>query len=232
MAVVRIREVDDLRGMLDVQHGAWGKNDLEIVPVHLLRAVADGLRPTGLVLGYYDDDRPVGYLLGLPSSDPRAALMHQVAVVPSHASRGIAYELMTEMGRTYRSLGVERVSWTFDPLETSNASLYIRKIGGIGERYLADHYGPIDSTLYGDLATDRLHVTWYLRGGPAPAGTPMRIIVPDDIGEIKVDDPETAREWRLRTRESFTELMSDGYVVTGFEREAGKCAYVLNKMEK
>jgi len=232
MTVVRIREVDDLRGMIDVQRGAWGKNDLEIVPVHLLRAVADDLHPTGLVLGYYDDGRPVGYLLGLPSSDTKAALMHQVAVVPPHASRGIAYELMTEMGRTYSDLGVERVSWTFDPLETSNASLYIRKIGGIAERYLVDHYGPIDSTLYGDLATDRLHVTWYLKGKADPAGTLERISVPDDIGVIKMEDPEAAREWRQRTRESFTELMSDGYVVTGFEREEGKCAYILNKMEK
>ena len=231
MRVVRLREVDELSGMIEVQRGAWGKNELEIVPVHLLRAVADELHPTGLVLGYYDEDVPVGYLLGLPTGDPKAALMHQVAVVPSHASKGIAHELMSEMGWTYREMGIERVSWTYDPLETANANLYLRKIGGIAERYLVDHYGRIDSTLYGDLATDRFYVTWYLKERPETVGPPERIDVPDDIGTIKAEDPEAAREWRQKTRESFTKLMSDGYVVTGFERVRGECAYVLNKSE-
>ncbi len=217
--------------MLDVQQGAWGKNDLETVPVHLLRAIADELDPVGLVLGYYDGDRPVGYLLGLPGPDWRSALMHQVAVVPSHASKGIAHELMSEMAWTYREMGIERIFWTYDPLEAANANLYIRKIGGIAERYLVDYYGKIDSTLYGDLATDRFYVSWYLTVRPESEGAPERVQIPEDISGIKAEDPKAAKVWRERTRKKFTELMSDGYVVTGFDRSHMGCEYVLTKLK-
>jgi predicted GNAT superfamily acetyltransferase len=61
---------------------------------------------------------------------------------------------------------------------------------------------------------------------PEPSGTMpdaryLRIEVPADIQQVKGDDPEAARRWRLRTRQAFQRCLARGYRVVGFRRGPG-----------
>jgi len=37
----------------------------------------------------------------------------------------------------------DRIFWTYDPLESINANLYIKKLGGVIFHHLIDYYGYI-----------------------------------------------------------------------------------------
>jgi len=61
----------------------------------------------------------------------------------------------------------------------------------------------------------------------------VRIEVPATIQELKDDDPELAREWRMVTRRSFRWYFGKGYSVDGFtyDRDAGRCFYFLSSID-
>ena len=45
--------------------------------------------------------------------------------------------------------------------------------------------------------------------------------MPHDIETLRRADPTEALEWRYRVRDAFGGLLSDGFVVTGFDDERG-----------
>ena len=58
------------------------------------------------------------------------------------------------------TLGIQRITWTFDPLQSKNAHLNFAKLGTVSDRYKPDFYGPETSSLLHRNGTDRLWVTW------------------------------------------------------------------------
>ena len=59
-------------------------------------------------------------------------------------------------------MGITRVYWTFDPLESKNAHLNLNKLGAVAREYVQDMYGQTDSPLHSGIGTDRLVPTWTL----------------------------------------------------------------------
>ena len=59
------------------------------------------------------------------------------------------------------------------------------------------------------------------------------IEIPEDIGKVETDDPETGRQWRAATCDAFSKALDVGYMVEDFIRadRAGKKlgAYVLSR---
>lgn len=64
----------------------------------------------------------------------------------------------------------------------------------------------------------------------------IAIEVPGDIGNIEKNDPAVAHEWRLATRDAFSEAIKAGFIVTEFCRsirgQQGPGAYLLEKIER
>jgi predicted GNAT superfamily acetyltransferase len=58
--------------------------------------------------------------------------------------------------------GLDLMLWTYDPLESLNASLNFNNLGGLADEYILDLYGETTSELHAGMATDRLHLKWYL----------------------------------------------------------------------
>ncbi len=57
--------------------------------------------------------------------------------------------------------GIDRITWTFDPLQSRNAYLNFAKLGVKADRYKVNYYGETSSFLH-SIGTDRLWVTWEL----------------------------------------------------------------------
>jgi predicted GNAT superfamily acetyltransferase len=61
----------------------------------------------------------------------------------------------------------------------------------------------------------------------------IAIEIPGDIDPIESDDPDRAREWRLATRNAFTEAINAGFIVKEFCRsirgQQGPGAYLLER---
>ncbi len=53
-----------------------------------------------------------------------------------------------------------------------------------------------------------------------PDAPSVRIMVPNDIQELKLRAPDTAQAWRALTRKAFQHYLEAGYVVRGIGRAA------------
>jgi predicted GNAT superfamily acetyltransferase len=156
--------------------------------------------------------------------------------------------------------GIERITWTYDPLQSRNAHFNFSKLGVISDRYYIDYYGVTSSFLH-RFGTDRLWVTWMLKservrariermmkpGAPKDLDQMPHLIrvgeSHEPIGADELDGPRVAIEipteistnqqrWREATRKAFTSAIDAGYVVEEFlvNQERQVGTYILKNL--
>ena len=190
----------EMRAVEELSAFVWPGSDLDVVPAHLLLTVAHN---GGLVAGAFSGDRLVGFVFGFPGlQGPPDGLRpkhcsHQLAVHPDYRSSGVGFALKRLQWRFVRDQGLDRVTWTYDPLLSRNAHLNIAKLGAVCNTYLRDAYGELRDDLNAGLATDRFQVDWWINscrvlgrmqdnpeeGRPKPSGS--REAVDFDITLLK-----------------------------------------------
>jgi predicted GNAT superfamily acetyltransferase len=160
---INIREITDLaelRTVEDLQKEIWGCNDREILPRLVLIPL---LEIGGVLLGAFAESEMVGFVLGLPGVKRGRAILHSdmLAVKTEYRSHGLGYRLKLGQREQALAKGIDRITWTFDPLQSRNAHLNFAKLGVKADRYKIDYYGETSSFLH-STGTDRLWVTWEL----------------------------------------------------------------------
>ena len=207
-----LETVDDFRAVEELQQKVWNVTDREIVPaLHFIPAVAVG----AIVLGAFEGDRMVGFVYGFPGFEGDHRIIHSdmLAVLPEVRGRGLGVALKLAQRDAALAKGIDRITWTFDPLQARNAHLNFTRLGVTSDRYLRDFYGETTSPLH-RIGTDRLWVTWDLRGERPAASGDLQIEIPSDVNTLPVEE---AMQWRAKTREQFEDAFAEGYVVTGFK---------------
>ncbi len=137
--------------------------DRDVVPAHqLLAAAAAG----GVVLGAF---APGGTLIGfcygfVGLRDGRPLLYsHMAGVAEEWRGAGVGFLLKRAQREAALARGLERIVWTFDPLQAANAHFNLRKLGAEAHRYYVDYYGEMPDELNRGIESDRLEVDWLLR---------------------------------------------------------------------
>ena len=208
-----LKTTEEFEACEKLQRRVWAMpDDLGVVPLHLL---VSAQRNGGLVLGAFDHDTLAGFLFGYPglTSDGRLKhCSHMMGVAPELQSHGVGYRLKLEQREFALAQGCDLVTWTFDPLESRNARLNIRKLGGVCRTYIRDFYGPMDDGLNRGLPSDRFQVEWWIAServarrvaGPAAGGTdeaelpwltstgqvaPGTVVVGEDPARVWVEIP-------------------------------------------
>lgn len=161
--VIRLLDtLDEFRACQVVQKATWSFPDLLIIPYTLLVTMQHN---GGVVLGAFDAGQLVGFVAGfLGRGEGEGVYLYsqRMGVLPERRGEGIGERLKWAQRAWAVEQGLERIVWTFDPLESANARLNLAKLGGIARRYKRDIYGQHDSPLHQDVATDRLVVDWEL----------------------------------------------------------------------
>jgi predicted GNAT superfamily acetyltransferase len=132
------------------------------VPATILRITQ---KLGGIASGAFDEDgRLLGFVFGMTGWVDGEPLhwSDMLAVRPAARDRGIGDRLKRHQRAVLLSNGVERVQWTFEPLEARNAYLNLTRLGGVARSYHRDYYEGSDSPLHAGIGTDRLVVTWDL----------------------------------------------------------------------
>lgn len=150
----------------EIQRQCWGFSQEEggLYSPLLLTASENG----GTVLGAFDGDKMVGYLFGYPAlHDPKGRRILKIysqtmGVLPEYRNRGIAEQLKWAQRDRALALGIELITWTFDPLEGANAHLNLHKLGGIVRTYKRNVYGEHFGLLNEGQPTDRFLVEWWI----------------------------------------------------------------------
>jgi predicted GNAT superfamily acetyltransferase len=228
------RDVESWRRCVELQREVWHFDPAELVPVHVLAAVA---KSGGQVLGAFDNaGAQVGFALAFPAfrDDRRYLHSHMVAVLPEYQNHGVGRKLKLAQRDEALARGIDLIEWTFDPLEARNAHFNIALLGAIVRRYIPDLYGSSSSPLHRGLPTDRLLAEWRLNS-PRVCGA-LRGDVSNHSGrQVEIDVPSTASEVtaevQARVRDKFTSLLSRGYAVTGFVLTGHTGKYLLELYE-
>jgi len=145
-----------------VQKEAWAFPDLLIIPYTQLIAISHN---GGVVLGAFHGVQLVGFVfgfLGRQDGNPLYLFSQRMGVLPEYQGQGIGERLKWTQRAWALERGLERILWTYDPLETPNAYLNVAKLGVVVRGYERDIYGQHDSPLHRGVATDRFLVEWEL----------------------------------------------------------------------
>jgi predicted GNAT superfamily acetyltransferase len=160
----RFRHVETSEGFRqveEVQVEAWGMTTEHPVPSVLQRAMEDN---GGLILGAFDGDRLAGFSLGFLGREGSQLYhySHMTAVRPAYRGRELGFRLKAYQREEALRQGLTEVRWTFDPLQSKNAFLNVRRLGARPQTYHVHYYGEMGSELNRGLASDRLRVHWDL----------------------------------------------------------------------
>ena len=161
----------------EVQRVTWNMPDLEVIPAHAMHAMQHS---GAALLGAFDGDRVVGFVFGvLGMVDaagtfdlPAAARLKMYSVIagvlPDYQHRDVGYRLKQAQRDLCLQIGVELITWTYDPLESPNGRFNIGKLGAVCHRYLRHFHGDMSGLNHG-LQTDRFEVEWWVTSERAQA---------------------------------------------------------------
>lgn len=154
-----MREVESL------QQEVWQCDDREIVPLTMLVAS----REVGAILiGAFDGSSLIGFAYSFVGRESHCLVhhSHMLAVMPSHRNLNLGYRLKLAQRDRVLAQGINRMTWTFDPLQSLNAYFNFAKLGVVADAYKVNFYGETTSSFLLQIGTgtDRLWVTWLLDG--------------------------------------------------------------------
>ena len=132
---ILVRDIDgptELRAVEEVQKAVWGLPDLDVVPLtQLVAAKAAG----GVVIGAFDRDILAGFAYGFAGYEDGHIThhSHMLAVRPEYRSLNIGYRLKLAQRERVLEQGIDRMTWTFDPLQSLNAYFNFDKANELHE---------------------------------------------------------------------------------------------------
>lgn len=244
-----LTELADFQQCVEIQGAVWGYEDSDIVPRRMfLLAQKIGGQVIGAFAADGDERTMAGFAMALPAyRDGQVYLhSHMLAVLPAYRNAGLGRRLKLAQREDAIARGIERMEWTYDPLEIKNSYLNLAKLGAISRRYEPDFYGPSSSPLQGGLPTDRLYAEWLLRSprveaavlgeqipGPVSVESVERIMVPQAISEWKRASHlrERASELQTANRIALQEAFQRGLAAIGYERDSeGNGTFLLGRV--
>ncbi len=163
-AGVVVREVDDVPTLGEVSAlltAIWGEEgDEPAVSVHVLRALAH----TGnyVTVAERGDDM-LGACVGFFGVADGWELHSHIAGVSAAArGRSVGFALKVHQRAWALAHGLDRISWTFDPLVRRNAALNLTKLAARPRAYLPAFYGPMTDAINAGDESDRMVLEWRL----------------------------------------------------------------------
>ncbi len=225
-----IKTLDEMHEVEQLQREIWGVSDLDVLPALALRPQVE---VGAILMGAFADGRMVGFVFGFPGILNGETIIHSdmLGVSSAYRSQNVGYLLKLAQRDAALALGVKRITWTFDPLQSRNAHLNFNKLGVIADRYLINYYGETSSFLH-RAGTDRLWVSWLLDRERVESGMPEApaLVRVGQDGEpvvtntnfqdkeliIEIPGEVNAELWREPTRAAFTGALNAGYIVKDF----------------
>jgi predicted GNAT superfamily acetyltransferase len=156
---------EDMAAAEKLQRIVWPGSETDVVPAHLLiTAIHNG----GLVMGAFVENEMVGFVFGfpglemLPDGPQPKHCSHMMGVHPNWRSSGLGFALKRAQWQMVRQQGLSHITWTYDPLLSTNAYLNIAKLGAVCNNYRRSEYGDMRDGLNAGLPSDRFRVDWWL----------------------------------------------------------------------
>jgi predicted GNAT superfamily acetyltransferase len=161
-----IRDVElisEMREVESLQKEVWGCDDRDVVPLTILAAT----REIGAILvGAFDGSSLIGFAYSFIGREHQRIVhhSHMLAVRATYRNFNLGYRLKLAQRERALAQGINRMTWTFDPLQSLNAHFNFAKLGVVADAYKINFYGEATSSFLHQIGigTDRLWVNWLL----------------------------------------------------------------------
>lgn len=163
--ICHLESPEDLAAVEKLQGQIWSGNDIEIVPAHMLLAA---LHNGGILIGAWDQKILVGFVFGFAGFKKVSEgitlqhCSHMLGVHPDYRDTGLGFKLKRAQWQMVRQQGLDKITWTYDPLLSRNAYLNIAKLGAVCNTYHPNYYGELRDQINDGLYTDRFIVDWWI----------------------------------------------------------------------
>jgi predicted GNAT superfamily acetyltransferase len=174
--ICRLSRFEEFRGCEKIQQNVWGSVG---VGAEVLNVTANY---GGEVLGAFVGRGLRGFLYAFLARRHGKLIhwSHMMAVEPQFRNAGLGFRMKLAHRRRALAAGIHAICWTYDPLQSRNATLNIARLGGSAEEYIPDCYGPFPSRIEKGLASDRLVVEWAIASRRVAARLRRRLGRPPD----------------------------------------------------
>jgi predicted GNAT superfamily acetyltransferase len=157
-----IEGAHEIKAVEDLQIEAWGDEERDIVPLNQLVAAR---YVGGSLVGAFDNKKLVGFAYGFYGHLCGRIVhhSHMLAVAPAYRNHDVGRQLKwAQRERVVADKIADRITWTFDPLQSLNAHFNFNKLGVVSDTYKINVYGEQGTSFLHRNGTDRLFVTWLL----------------------------------------------------------------------
>jgi predicted GNAT superfamily acetyltransferase len=249
--VREIRDLSEIRAVVALFDRIWHNAGPSIVGVEHLRALT---HCGNYAVGAFDVQTGdlVAASVGFFGAPPWRTMHSDVTGAhPAARDRGVGIAMKLHQRAWAIDLGLDEITWTFDPLVARNAHFNLNKLGARVAKYSIDFYGEMADGVNAGQGSDRLHATWRIledaqpvaadarvpalladAGGqprlatPPPDAAVVTVAIPRDIESLRAEDVGLARAWRLAVRETLGTELAAGSQAVGFSAPAG---YVVQR---
>lgn len=167
---VKYREMTtakELSEIEELQRVIWGESNT-VPAAQLIASIHNG----GVVIAAFHEEKPIGFcygFAGFKQGKPHLC-SHMLGILPAYRDWGIGRQLKLYQREWALANGYDKMTWTYDPLESRNAYLNLCKLGGTVKTYMESYYGEMNDGINKGLPSDRFLLEWDLRSERAVRG--------------------------------------------------------------
>ncbi len=161
---IHIRDLDTLEDLSQLkvcEKEVWGMADEDTLPL----TVAIACRAAGNVfVGAFDQEKLIGFAFGFLGREHGSITLHShmLGVLDAYRHLDLGSRLKQAQRDRALAMGVQEMTWTYDPLLSRNAHFNFSKLGVLSDSYKVNFYGAETSSVFHQNGTDRLWVRWML----------------------------------------------------------------------
>jgi predicted GNAT superfamily acetyltransferase len=175
ISVRPVRTQEEARNAAELLDRVW--EERRVIGIPLMWAMAGH---GGQVLAAFRGDEVVGTQVGVVGLvDGKPTLhSHITGVLKEVQHHGVGFLLKKAQREWCLERGIERVTWTFDPMVARNAYFNLVKLGAVADRFHRNYYGEMEDAFNRGERSDRIEVVWDLSSKRVRAA----------LGELRLSD--------------------------------------------
>jgi predicted GNAT superfamily acetyltransferase len=259
MEIRRAETLADYNACVGLQREVWALSTTDDMASHLASTAILKIANEngGAVLVAVAGGNVIGFSFAMMGRD--SWWSHMTAVRAEYRSSMVGVKLKSRQRDEALQNGIEKIQWTFDPLQAPNAHFNFNKLGVIVRRHEENVYGVTTSALHHGLPTDRFVADWLLNSSRVRdrINANSGVIILRDLdrlprinssysdSQLGLDDElllleiptdlrtaEDPRAWQKMLAEVCPHYFSAGYAITDFfriDRPRPQALYLLSR---
>jgi len=148
---------------------------------------------------WYEGDRPIGFAALFADFDHNGPFWYgaRMGVDERYQDKNVGEAMVDALYQTAKERVIPRIRWTFDPLQSRNGYIYLRKMGGLVREIGFNYYSAVftNDQFNRGISTDRFILEWMIGSdrvrermeeGKIPELDPAVITSENTINEIEI----------------------------------------------